>query len=171
MLNHHNRVPRLHQPIQHMQQFLNILKCRPVVGSSSKYIVCSVDRIDNSFANFTRCASPPDNVEPVDQVDVSQSNFLQCSQFILNRFAAPKNSIASSTVIAKTSAIFLSLYFTSKSRCCIAFHDTHHMSHTCRPRTAFRSSLVPHPDDSHRPPFTLKLNRPPKYPRMRILRH
>ena len=37
-------------------------KCRPVVGSSSTYSVCPVERLESSEDSFTRCASPPDKV-------------------------------------------------------------------------------------------------------------
>ena len=37
-------------------------KCRHVVGSSRRYTVLPVARLESSFASFTRCASPPERV-------------------------------------------------------------------------------------------------------------
>ena len=41
--------------------FLMSSKCKPVVGSSKIYKVLPVPFLESSVANFTLCASPPDN--------------------------------------------------------------------------------------------------------------
>ena len=88
---------------------------RPVVGSSKIYKVFPVAFFDNSVANFTRCASPPDKV-----VDGCPSFIYprptSCKVWILDLILGifSKKIKASSTVISSTSAIVFPLYFTSK---------------------------------------------------------
>jgi hypothetical protein len=55
-------VPLVAQPVQDLQQLLDVVKCSPVVGSSRMYSVLPVSRFDSSRDSLIRCASPPDSV-------------------------------------------------------------------------------------------------------------
>ena len=90
-------------------------KCRPVVGSSSMYIVFPVLRLLSSVASLIRCASPPESsVDGCQSLIYDRPTSLSASIFLLIEGTFSKNLTASSTLISSTSYIVLPLYLTSR---------------------------------------------------------
>ena len=134
----------------------------PVVGSSKIYNVFPVAFLDNSVANLTRCASPPDKVVEgcPNLIYPSPTSYkVWIFDFILGMFS--KNFNASSTVISRTSLIVLPLYLTSSVSLLYLFplhtsHGTYISGKKCI--SIFKTPSPEHA--SHLPPATLKLNLP-----------
>jgi len=81
-----------------------------------------VERLASSVASLTRWASPPEKGGGgLTHPDIAETDIVECFQLTLMAGKFLKNSSASSTVISRTSAIFLSLNLISRASTVIAF--------------------------------------------------
>ena len=134
-------------------------KCSPVVGSSKMNRVGSWRSCPMKLASFTRWFSPPERVEElcpnlIYPSPTSSSDFRRLT--IVFCLCSPKNSIASLTVIWRTSLIFFPWNLTSRiSR---LKRSPWHSSHTSS-RSAINcisTVITPAPlHSSQRPPSAL----------------
>ena len=137
-------------------------KERPVVGSSSRYRVLPVARLESSVASFTRWASPPERVVagwPRRIYPRPTSRRVSSLGLILGKFT--KNSNAWSTVIARTSAMLSSRIVTSRASRLYRRPLQISQGTVTSGRNCISIWLYPSPwQASHLPPLTLKENRP-----------
>ena len=124
-------------------------------------------RFASSLASLTRCASPPESVG-ADCPRRTYPSPTSTSVFIWREMTGwfAKKSTASEIGISSTSAIFFPRkVMSSVSRLYRAPLQTSQGTYTSG-RKCISILMFPSPEQaSHRPPLTLKLNRPGKYPR------
>ena len=143
-------------------------KWRPVVGSSSKYSVRPVDFFRNSEANFTRWASPPLRVVegcPSLTYPKPTSSRVWRMWRIFGWFS--KSSAASVIVSSRISKIVLCLYRICRVSALNRFPSQVSQGIWTSLKNCISMVFSPAPlQSSHRPPLTLKENRPLLYPRI-----
>ena len=133
-----------------------------------RYSVGPENRLPNSLASLTRCASPPLSVN----ADWPRRIYPSPASWMTDSFEemagrSLKNATASSTVMDSTSEMECPLNITSSVS--LLYRLPPHTSHGTY--TSGRKSIdtfvdpAP-PQASHRPPLTLKLKRPGLYPRI-----
>ncbi len=79
MFDDNDGVAGIGEPVEDVQQLLDVGKCRPVVGSSRMYSVRPVATRLSSLASLTRWASPASSGGTLAQLHVVQSHILLAS--------------------------------------------------------------------------------------------
>ena len=163
VFHHQHGVARVDKLVQHFRSSSMSAKCRPVVGSSSRYIVRPVDFLHQFAGQLDAlCLAAGERRRRLSDLDVVEPHRVQRAAACDESAGCSRNGRAlPARPFRARAAMFFSLYITwSVSRLKRWPPHTGQVTQTSA-RKSISSRFEPLPSQaSQRPPCTLKLNRP-----------